>query len=98
MTPSPYDKIFRAFFLTQNFPFDWKFLKIGSVSVRDITKNVALAPPTPPTIRGVLLHTEQIVLSYLSYSSIKIHIKPIFITYKVNFLKSEGSRNSLQRK
>ena len=46
--------------------FDWKFLKIGSCSVRDLIKNVPVLQvgwlaPTPPTlsvIRVVLLHTE----------------------------------------
>ena len=42
---------------------DWKFLKIGSVSFRDIIKNISFlqvgpAIPTPPVIRVVLLHTE----------------------------------------
>ena len=49
-------------------PFNWKLLKIGSVSLRDIRKNVPIlqvggsspAPPTPPVIRIVLLHTDQI--------------------------------------
>ena len=45
-------------------PFDWKLFKLGSVSVRDIRKNVpilqvggsTLAPPIPPEFRIVLLH------------------------------------------
>ena len=45
-------------------PFDWKLFKLGSVSVRDIRKNVpilqvggfTLAPPIPPVFRVVLLH------------------------------------------
>ena len=45
-------------------PFDWKLFKLGSVSVRDIRKNIPIfqeggsnpAPPTPPVIRVVLLH------------------------------------------
>ena len=45
-------------------PFNWKLLKLGSVSVKDIRKNVpilqvggsTLAPPILPVIRLVLLH------------------------------------------
>ena len=45
-------------------PFNWKLLKIGSVSVRDIRKSVPIlqvggstpAPPTLPVLRAVLLH------------------------------------------
>ena len=46
--------------------FDWKFLKIGSVIVRDLIKNVPIlqvgwlapVPLTLPVIKVVLLHTE----------------------------------------
>ena len=45
-------------------PFDWKLFKLGSVSVRDIRKNVpilqvggfTLAPPIPPVFRVALLN------------------------------------------
>ena len=46
--------------------FDWNFFKIGSVGVKDLTKNVpvfqagwpALDPPSLPVVRVVLLFTE----------------------------------------
>ena len=46
--------------------FDWKCLKIGSVSVKDLIKNVPIlqvgllapVPLTLPVIKVVLLHTE----------------------------------------
>ena len=55
-------------------PFDWKLFKHGSVSVRDIRKNVpilqvggfTLAPPIPPVFRVVLLHKWRFVQSFNS--------------------------------
>ena len=55
-------------------PFDWKLFKLGSVSVRDIRKNVpilqvggsTLAPPIPPVFRAVLLHKLRFVQSFSS--------------------------------
>ena len=55
-------------------PFNRRLLKLGSVSVRDIRKNIPIlqvggsspAPPTLPVIRVVLLHTEQIVQRHFS--------------------------------
>ena len=46
--------------------FDWKFFKIGSISVKDLRKNVpilqagwpALDPPKLPVLRVVLLQSE----------------------------------------
>ena len=45
-------------------PFDWKFLLIGTLSAKDLGKNVSAfreggsthAQPIPPVIRVVLLH------------------------------------------
>ena len=50
-------------------PFNWEFLKLGSLSFRNIRKNFLIlqlggsspVPPTPPVFRLVLLHTEPFV-------------------------------------
>ena len=50
-------------------PFDWNFLKIGTLRANDLRKNVPIVqvgrsvpvPSTPPVIRVVLLHTERIL-------------------------------------
>ena len=50
-------------------PFDWKFLKIGTLRAKDLRKNILvvkkvgfiLAKPRTPVIRVVLLHTDRFV-------------------------------------
>ena len=47
-------------------PFDWKFLRIGTLRVRDLRKNVSIlqkgglttVPPTQPVVRLVLLQKQ----------------------------------------
>ena len=56
--------IFRSLGLRHLPPFDWKFLKIGTLSAKDLGKNVSVfqegeftyTPPTSPVIMVVLLH------------------------------------------
>ena len=65
-------------FFSQNIfaPFNWKLFKLGSVSVRDIRKDVPILqvggstpfPPTISAIRVVLLHTEEIVQGLLGFT------------------------------
>ena len=78
-------KIFNALLLYKKFffqslrrghlpPFDWKLFKLGSVSVRDIRKNVpilqvggsTLDPPMPSVFRVVLLQKLRFVQSFNS--------------------------------
>ena len=56
-------------------PFNWKLFKLGSVSVRDKKKDLILqeggstpVPSTPPVVRVVLLHTEQIVQGLFGFT------------------------------
>ena len=54
---------------SKHFSKHWKLFKLGSVSVRDIRKNVhilqvggaSLVSPTPPLLRLVLLHKKAFV-------------------------------------
>ena len=60
-----YKKIYVILYYT----FDWKLFKLGSVSVRNIRKNVpilqvggsSLVPPTPPVSKLVLFHKKAFV-------------------------------------
>ena len=63
-------------------PFNWKLFKFGSVSVRDIWKNVpilqvggsALVPPTSLVLRLVLLHKKAFVWRLFSSSVCNFYV------------------------
>ena len=69
-------EIFKSLRVYHEASFDYKFLKIGSVCVRDIIKHVAFlqaflhapAPLTPPVFRLILLHSEAIEQRILQQS------------------------------